>query len=167
MSEASTDASQKENLEEEISTETKPIEESEPSTDTDLSNKEKRVDELAEIYSPRVSFSSVLEASSFTLELLSPSELKLSLITLENTCLKSKDILPVPISSNLVPNPKTQFMSILEEQIGEILDKQGSVNGFVNYLSKIKNEDVKYFLKIYKKILKFIKGHLLEIGNPK
>ena len=58
-------------------------------------------------------------------------------------------------------------MSILEEQIGEIFDKQGSMNGFVNYLSKIKNGDVKYFLKIGTKILKFIKDHLLEIGNPK
>ena len=58
-------------------------------------------------------------------------------------------------------------MSILEEQIGEILNKQGSMNGFVNYLSKIKNEDVKYFLKIGKKLLKFIIGHLSEIGNPK
>ena len=47
-------------------------------------------------------------------------------------------------------------MSILEEQIGEILNKQGFVNGFVNYLSKIKNKDVKYFLKIDNKILKFI-----------
>ena len=58
-------------------------------------------------------------------------------------------------------------MSILEEQIGEILDKQRSVNEFVNYLTIIKNEDVKYFLKIDNKILKFIKGHFLEIGNPK
>ena len=58
-------------------------------------------------------------------------------------------------------------MSILEEQIGEILDKQRSVNEFVNYLTIIKNEDVKYFLKIGNKILKFIKDHLLEIGNPK
>ena len=58
-------------------------------------------------------------------------------------------------------------MSILEEQIGEILNKQGSVNGFVNYLSKIKNRDVKYFLKIGNKLLKFFIGHLSEIGNPK
>ena len=58
-------------------------------------------------------------------------------------------------------------MSILEEQIGEILDKQRSVNEFVNYLTTIKNGDVKYFLKIDNKILKFIKGHLLEIDNPK
>ena len=57
-------------------------------------------------------------------------------------------------------------MSILEEQIGEILNKQGSVNRFVNYLITIK-EDIKYFLKIDNKILKFIIGHLLEIGNPK
>ena len=45
-------------------------------------------------------------------------------------------------------------MSILEEQIGEILNKQGSVNGFVNYLLNIrkikltKNKIMKYFLKI-------------------
>ena len=155
------------NLEEEISTETSPIEEPEPSTDIDLSEEKKRVDELPKIYPSRVLFSSALEASSSTLELPSPSELKLSLITLENTCLKSKDTLPVPISSNLVPNPKTQFMSILEEQIGEILNKQGSVNGFVNYLSKIKNRDMKYFLKIGNKLLKFIIGHLSKIGNPK
>ena len=54
-------------------------------------------------------------------------------------------------------------MSILEEQIREILDKQK----FVNDLTTIKNGDVKYFLKIGNKILKFIKDHLLEIGNPK
>ena len=54
-------------------------------------------------------------------------------------------------------------MSIIEEQIGEILDKQGSGN----YLTTIKNEDVNYFLKIGNKILKFIIGHLLEIDNPK
>ena len=58
-------------------------------------------------------------------------------------------------------------MSILEEQIGKILDKQRSVNGFVNYLSKIKNRDVNYFLKISNKILKFIIGHLIKIGNSK
>ena len=58
-------------------------------------------------------------------------------------------------------------MSILEEQIGEILNKQGSLNGFVNYLITIKNRDVKYFLKIGNKILKFIIDHLLKIGNPK
>ena len=58
-------------------------------------------------------------------------------------------------------------MSILEEQIGEILNKQGSINGFMNYLFKIKNGDVKYFLKIGNKLLKFIIGHLSEIGNPK
>ena len=41
------------------------------------------------------------------------------------------------------------------------------MNGFVNYLSKIKNENVKYFLKIDNKILKFIIGHLSEISNLK
>ena len=41
------------------------------------------------------------------------------------------------------------------------------MNGFVNYLSKIKNEDVNYFLKIDNKILKFIIEHLPEIGNSK
>ena len=153
MSEASTSANQKENLKEKISIETNPIEEPELSTDANLSEEKKRVNELSKIYPSRVSFSSTLEVSSSTLELLSPSELKLSLITLENTCLKSKDILPVPISSNLVPNLKTQFMSILEEQIREILNKQRSVNGFVNYLSKIKIENVKHLLKIGNKIL--------------
>ena len=58
-------------------------------------------------------------------------------------------------------------MSILEEQIEKILDKQGSVNRFVNYLSKIKNEDANYFLKIYNKILKFILDYLSEIVNLK
>ena len=54
-------------------------------------------------------------------------------------------------------------MSILQEQIEEILNKQGSEN----YLTKIKNGDLNYFLKIGNKILKFIIDHLLEIGNPK
>ena len=58
-------------------------------------------------------------------------------------------------------------MSIIEEQIGEILNKQRSLNGFVNYLTIIKNRDVKYFLKIGNKILKFIIYHLSEIDNPK
>ena len=83
MSEASTNASQKENLEEEISTETNSIKEPELSTDADLSEEKKRVDELPKIYPSRVSFSSALEVSSSTLELLSPSKLKLSLITLD------------------------------------------------------------------------------------
>ena len=56
MKEASTDAIQKENLEEEISTETNPIEEPESKIVTDLSDKEKRADELSEIYKPRISF---------------------------------------------------------------------------------------------------------------
>ena len=115
MSEASTDASQNMNLEEEVNTEANPIEELELSTDADLSEKKKRVDELSNIYLSRVLFSSALEASSSTLELPSPLELKLSLITLENTCLKSTDTLSVPITSNSTPNLKTQFMSILEE----------------------------------------------------
>ena len=71
------------------------------------------------------------------------------------------------MTSNSTPNQKTQFMSIIKEPIGEILNKQGSVNEFVNYIFKIKNGDVNYFLKIDKKILKFIIDHLLEIGNPK
>ena len=107
MSEASTDASQNMNLEEEVSTEANPTEKLELSTDTDLSEEKKRVDELPKIYPSRISFSSTLEASSFTLELPSPSKLKLSLIILENTCLKSKDILPVPITSNSTSNLKT------------------------------------------------------------
>ena len=64
-------------------------------------------------------------------------------------------------------------MSILEEQIRKILNKQESENEFVNYLLNIekmkltKNRIIKYFLKIENKILKFIIGHLLKIGNPK
>ena len=46
MSEANTDANQKENLEEKISTETNLIEEPKLSTDADLSEEKKRVDEL-------------------------------------------------------------------------------------------------------------------------
>ena len=41
------------------------------------------------------------------------------------------------------------------------------MNGFINYLFKIKKGDVKYFLKIGNKILKFIIDHLPEIGNSK
>ena len=167
MSEASTDTSQKENLEEEISTETNPIEEPESEIITDLSEKDKekkKEDELPETYKPRVSFSSVVEAGSSTLESPSPSELKLPLVTSEYPCLKSNDTLSVPIISNSTPKSKTQFMSILEEQIRKII--KGTINGFVTYLTTIKNGDVKYFLKIDNKILKFIKGHLLKIGNP-
>ena len=58
-------------------------------------------------------------------------------------------------------------MSILQEQRGKILNKQGSINGFINNLSKIKNGEVQYFLKIDNKILKFIIDHLSKIGNPK
>ena len=86
MKEASTDASQEENLEEEVSTETNPIEESEPSTNTDLSDKEKRVNELPEIYLPRVSFFLVLEVGSSTLESSPPLELKSPWITPEYAC---------------------------------------------------------------------------------
>ena len=106
MSEASTDASQKKNLEEEISTETSPIEESEPSTDIDLNDKEKRADKLPNIYSPKVPFPSAPEAGSSTLK-LPPPELKLPLVTSEYTCLKSTDTLSAPITSNLTPNLKT------------------------------------------------------------
>ena len=56
VSEASTNASQKENLKEKISTETSPIKEPEPSIDIDLSDEEKRIDKLSKIYSPKVSF---------------------------------------------------------------------------------------------------------------
>ena len=165
MRKASTDASQNINLEEEVSIETNPIEEPEHRTDTDLSEKDrekKKADKLSEIYKSRVPFHSDLEVGSSTLE-SPPPELKSSLITSNEL----SDTLSVSIASNSTSNLKTQFMSILEEQIGEILDKQRSMNGFVNYLSKIKNEDVKYFLKIGNKILKFIIGHLPEIGNPK
>ena len=41
------------------------------------------------------------------------------------------------------------------------------MNGFVNYLFTIKNEDVNYFLKIDNKILKFILDHFFKIGNSK
>ena len=58
-------------------------------------------------------------------------------------------------------------MSILEEQIEKIFNKQRSVDGFVNYLPKIKNRDMKFFLTIDNKILKFIVDHLSEIENPK
>ena len=78
--EASTDASQKENLEEEISTETNPIEESELSTDADLSEEKKRVDELPKIYSPKILFPSSPEAD-FSTSKSPPPELKLPLVT--------------------------------------------------------------------------------------
>ena len=68
-------------------------------------------------------------------------------------------------------------MSILEEQIKKILNKQESVNEFVNYLLKIrkikltKDGVMNYFLEIDNKILKFINkeiiSHLSEIDNPK
>ena len=106
MSEASIDASQNMNLEEKVSTEANPIEELELSTDADLSEEKKRVNELPKLYSPKVPFPSAPEASSSTLK-LPPLELKLSLVTSEYTCLKSKDTLSAPITSNLTPNPKT------------------------------------------------------------
>ena len=118
------------NLKEEVSTETNPIKESKPRTGTDagssLSERDqgmKKVDELSEIYKLRISFSSALEASSFTLELSPPPKLKSSLVAYEYTCLELRDTLLVPIASNSTPNPKTQFMSILEEQIEKILNK--------------------------------------------
>ena len=98
MSEASTNASQNMNLKEEVSTETNPIEEPEPSTNTNISDKEKREDELPKIYSSRVSFSSILEVGSSTLESSSLSELKLPWITSEYLCLESSDILSAPIA---------------------------------------------------------------------
>ena len=63
MSEASTDTSQNINLKEHVSIETNPIEEPKLKIDT-----EKIADELSEIYSPKVSFPSTLEASSSTLK---------------------------------------------------------------------------------------------------
>ena len=70
VKETGTDISQNVHLEEEVSTKTNLIEESEPETITDLREKDKgkkRVNELSEIDKPRVSFSSTLEASSYTL----------------------------------------------------------------------------------------------------
>ena len=170
MNKASTDANQSMNLEEEVSTEANLIEESKLKIIIDLNEKDKekkKADELPEIYSPKVSFPSALEAGSSTLESSHSSELKSPCITSEYLCLESSDILSASITSNSTPNSKIQFFSILEEQIGEIFNKQGSVNGFINYLFKIKNRDVKYFLKIGNKLLKFIIGHLHKIDNLK
>ena len=75
-----------------------------------------------------------------------PPKLKSPLVTI-----------PAPIESNLTPNTKTPFMSILEEQIGVILNKHGSENGIINYIPKI-NKDY---------INNGIINHLSEIGNPK
>ena len=69
VSEANTDASQSVNLEKEVSTEANPIEEPESKIVTNLNDKKKRVDELLEIYKPRILFSSVLKVGSSTLEL--------------------------------------------------------------------------------------------------
>ena len=118
MSETSTDASRNINLEEEVSIETNPTEEPEPSIVTDLSEEKKRADELSEIYKSRIPFSSDREVSSSTLESPYP-ELKSSLITSKEL----SDTFSVPIASNSTPNPKTQFISILEEQIGKVVNK--------------------------------------------
>ena len=110
MREASTDASPNKNLEEEIRTETNPIEETEPKIATDLNRKnkeKKKVDELPEMYRPKVPFSSALEVGSSSLESPFPSELKSSSVTLENICLESNGILPVSIASNLTPKLKS------------------------------------------------------------
>ena len=77
MREASTDASQKENLKE-VSTETYPIKESTLEIVTDLSEKDKEP--------------SALEASSSTLELPSPLELKLSLLLLRLILMITKQL---------------------------------------------------------------------------
>ena len=106
VSEASIDASQKENLEEEISTETSPIEEPEPSTDIDLNDTKKKADELPEIYPSKVLFFSALEVSSSSLESPSPPKLKSSSVTLENTCLESNDTLLASRASNSTSNLK-------------------------------------------------------------
>ena len=129
------------------------------------------------MYKLRVTFSSILEVGSSSLESSPSLELKSLLVTSEYAYLESSDTFSVPIASNSTSNLKTQFMSILKEQIGKILNKQRSVNGFVNYLLKMrrmkltKNGVVNYILEIGNKILKYINkkivGHLLEISNPK
>ena len=48
-------------------------------------------------------------------------------------------------------------MSILEEQIGEILNKYESENGMINYIPKINNDYIN----------NGIINQLSEIGNPK
>ena len=130
VTEASTDTSQNIDLKEEFSTETNHIEESKFETSTDASSNlsekdkdKKRADELSEIYKPRVSFLSSPKVSSFSLKSPPPSELKSPLVKPEYACLESNDTFPAPIVLNSTPNLKTQFMSILEEQIGEIFDK--------------------------------------------
>ena len=160
-------------LKEEISTETNHIEEPESEIDIDASfnlsekDKEKGADKLPEIYKLIVPFLSTLKVDSSVLKSSPLLELKSPLVTPEYTCLELSNTLPAPIVSNSTPNIKTQFMSILEEQIEEILNKQEFVNGFVNYLPKIKNRIVNYFLEFGNKILKFIINYLLEIGNLK
>ena len=165
--EASTDASQNENLEKLVSTETNHIEEPEPgiSTSSNLNEIEigkKRIDDLPETYKPNVVFPSTLEAGSsyknqkacnkMSMELFKqdhinlPPELKSPLVTI-----------PAPIESNLTP--KTSFMSILEEQIGVILNKHGSENGIINYIPKINSEYIDNGSKN--------QYQLSEIGNPK
>ena len=52
-----------------------------------------------------------------------PPELKSPLVTFEYACLESSDVFLVPIALNSTSNLKAQFMSILEEQIEEILNK--------------------------------------------
>ena len=144
MRETSTNARQNVNLKKEVSTQTNHIEESKFEIDTNTSfnlsekdKKKKRTNELSETYKPRVPFPPTLGVDSF-----------------------HSDTLPIPIASNSMLNPKTQFMSILEEKIRKILNKQGSVNEFINYLLNIekmnmtKNGDVNYFLEIDNKILK-------------
>ena len=165
--EASTDASQNKNLEELVSTETNHIEEPKPGISTDASSslneieiREKRIDDLPETYKPNVLFPSTLEAGSsyknqkacneISMELFKqdhinlPPELKPPLVTI-----------PAPIESNLTP--KTPFMSILEEQIGVILNKHGSENGIIKYIPKINSEYIN----------NGIINQLSEIGNPK
>ena len=71
MRETSTDTSQNKNIEEEVSTKTNHIEESESKTSieaySNLSKKDKgkkRADELSELYKPKVPFSSSLKVGS-------------------------------------------------------------------------------------------------------
>ena len=167
--EASTDASQNKNLEELVSTETNHIEEPEPRISTDASSslneietREKRIDDLPETYKPNVLFSSILEVGSsyknqeacneMSMELFKqdhinlPPELKPPLVTI-----------PAPIESNLTP--KTPFMSILEEQIGVILNKHGSENRIIKYIPKINKDYINNGIKN--------QNQLSEIGNLK
>ena len=81
-----------------------------------------------------------------SLESLSILELKPPSITHEY--IGPNDMFLVPNASDPTFNLETQFWSMLEEQIEEILNKQGTERKVMNHLSKMDNYEIIIYLSI-------------------